>query len=166
MASDGSGEVTVVAVVDEATAEKLDEAAADVLVLPLVAPTDGDNPLGVMGRPFDRRAPFFVGLMGALGVAVAYVIAIGIGDIASVLVLIWLALFIAIGLNPIVALLVRHGLSRGTSVGVVTLGFVLLILASCSPPLAPSRIKCKTSSPTIPGTGPTSQRARVGPGSW
>jgi predicted PurR-regulated permease PerM len=128
MASDGSGEVTVVAVVDEATAEKLDEAAADVLVLPLVAPADGDNPLGVMGRPFDRRAPFFVGLMGALGVAVAYVIAIGIGDIASVLVLIWLALFIAIGLNPIVALLVRHGLSRGMSVGVVTLGFVLLIL--------------------------------------
>ena len=53
-----------------------------------------------MGRPFDRRTPFFIGLTGGLGVAVAYVIARGIGDITSVLIIIGLALFIAIGLNP------------------------------------------------------------------
>ena len=71
-----------------------------------------------MGRPFDRRTPFFIGLTGGLGVAVAYVIARGIGDITSVLIIIGLALFIAIGLNPIVAFLVRRGLSlwaRGAS---------------------------------------------------
>jgi predicted PurR-regulated permease PerM len=131
MGPDGSEEVVAVAVVDEA--------AADVMVLPVIAQVDGENPLGVMGRPFDRRAPFFVGLTGALGVAVAYVIAVGIGDIASVLTLIGLALFIAIGLNPIVALLVHRGLSRGVAVGIVTAGFLLVILGfvfAAVPPMA------------------------------
>jgi predicted PurR-regulated permease PerM len=131
MGPDGSEEVVAVAVADEA--------AADVLVLPVIAQVDGENPLGVMGRPFDRRAPFFVGLTGALGVAVAYVIAVGIGDIASVLTLIGLALFIAIGLNPIVALLVHRGLSRGVAVGIVTAGFLMVILAfvlAAVPPMA------------------------------
>jgi predicted PurR-regulated permease PerM len=105
----------------------VDEAAADVLVLPVVPATKGDEPLGQMGRPFDRRTPFFIGLTGGLGVAVAYVIARGIGDITSVLIIIGLALFIAIGLNPIVAFLVRRGLSRGLTVAIVTVGFVLAI---------------------------------------
>ncbi len=39
--------------------------------------------------------------MGALGVAVAYVIFRGIAQIADVLVIVGLALFIAIGLNPV-----------------------------------------------------------------
>jgi predicted PurR-regulated permease PerM len=110
-----------------ATAVIVEEAAADSLVLPVVTPTSGDEGLGVMGRPFDRRTPFFIGLTGGLGVAVAYVIARGIGDITSVLIIIGLALFIAIGLNPIVAFLVRRGLSRGLAVLAVTLGFVLAI---------------------------------------
>jgi predicted PurR-regulated permease PerM len=110
-----------------ATAVIVEEAAADSLVLPVVTPTSGDEGLGVMGRPFDRRTPFFIGLTGGLGVAVAYVIARGIGDITSVLIIIGLALFIAIGLNPIVAFLVHRGLSRGVAVLAVTLGFILAI---------------------------------------
>lgn len=105
----------------------VDEAAADVLVLPVVTEPSPDQKLGVMGRPFDRRNPFFIGLTGAFGVAVAYVIARGIGDISSVLVIIGLALFIAIGLNPILAFLIRRGLSRALAVSIVTTGFVLLI---------------------------------------
>ena len=106
----------------------VEEAAADTLVLPVAEPPKGDNPLGVMGRRINRRAPFFVGLTGGLGVAVAYAIAIGIGDIASVLTLIGLALFIAIGLNPVVAFLVHHGRSRGTAVAMVTLAFLVVII--------------------------------------
>jgi predicted PurR-regulated permease PerM len=105
----------------------VNEAAADALVLPVVTPAKGDEPLGPMGRPFDRRTPFFIGLTGGLGVAVAYVIARGIGDITSVLIIIGLALFIAIGLNPIVAFLVHRGLSRGLAVLCVTVGFLLAI---------------------------------------
>jgi predicted PurR-regulated permease PerM len=98
---------------------------------------ESDEALGALGRPFDHRAPFFLGLFGALGVAVAYVIARGIADITTVLVIIGLALFIAIGLNPILEFLIHHGRSRGFAVGVVTLGFLvviaLFVLAAISP---------------------------------
>ena len=103
---------------------------------PLVLPTsvqremdETDESLGVLGRPFDRRTPFFVGLTGAFGVAVAYVVVRGIADIASVLIIVGLALFIAIGLNPILEFLTNHSLSRGLAVGIVTSGFVLVIVA-------------------------------------
>jgi predicted PurR-regulated permease PerM len=98
-----------------------------------------DGSLGTLGRPFNHRSPFFIGLTGALGVAVAYVAARGIADISSVLVIIGLSLFIAIGLNPILVVLINLGLRRGVAVGVVTLGFVLLIGAfvlAAVPPLS------------------------------
>src|ERR1700689_4432348 len=78
-----------------------DDVSANLLVLPASVERElstSDESLGVLGKPFDRRTPFFFGLTGALGVAVAYVIARGIGDVTSVLVVIGLALFIAIGL--------------------------------------------------------------------
>ena len=83
-----------------------------VLILPTAverALDESDDSLGALGRPFDHRAPFFVGLNAALGVAVAYVIVRGIADITTVLVIIGLALFIAIGLNPVIELLDESG---------------------------------------------------------
>ena len=103
-----------------------------VLILPASAEREldgSDESLGVLGRPFDHRAPFFVGLTGALGVAVAYVFARGFGDITSVLVVIGLALFIAVGLNPILEFFIDRGLCRGLAVAIVTLGFILAIVA-------------------------------------
>ena len=73
------------------------------------------------------RAPFYVGLTGGLGLGAAYVIGLAIGDITSVLVLIGLGLFIAVGLNPILVFLVHRGLSRGLAVAVVTLSFALAV---------------------------------------
>ncbi len=105
-----------------------EEPVADTLVLPPGISSRTNEPLGVLGRPFDRRTPFFIGLTGGLGLAVAYVLARGIGDITSVLIIIGLALFIAIGLNPVLAFLVRHGLPRGLAVAIVTLGFVLVVV--------------------------------------
>jgi len=104
----------------------------NVLILPASAErelAESDESLGVLGRPFDHRAPFFVGLTGALGVAVAYAFARGFADITSVLVIIGLALFIAVGLNPILEFCIDHGLRRGLAVVIVTLGFVLAIVA-------------------------------------
>ena len=78
------------------------EAAPGVLVLPpsIEQERDGsDDSLGSLGRPFDRRSPFFIGLSGAFGVAVAYVLFRGVSDVSSVLVIIGVALFIAIGLS-------------------------------------------------------------------
>src|SRR3984957_4584495 len=104
----------------------------NVLVLPPSVEREldeSDDSLGVLGRPFDHRAPFFVGLTGALGVAVAYVIARGIADITSVLVIIGLALFIAIGLNPVLEFFVNRGMSRGVACGLITFGFIVLLAA-------------------------------------
>ena len=116
------------------------ESPANVLILPSSverALDASDDSLGALGRPFDHRSPFFVGLAGALGVGVAYVLFRGVADISSVLVIIGLALFIAVGLDPVVAFLVNRGLARGVAVGLVTLGFVLVIavfvLAAVSP---------------------------------
>ena len=122
--------------------EEEDAHSPNVLILPPSVEREldqSDGSLGTLGRPFNHRSPFFIGLTGALGVAVAYVAARGIADISSVLVIIGLSLFIAIGLNPILVVLINLGLRRGVAVGVVTLGFVLLIGAfvlAAVPPLS------------------------------
>jgi predicted PurR-regulated permease PerM len=106
--------------------------SSNVLILPSTVerPLDeSDSSLGALGRPFNHRAPFFIGLTGAFGVAVAYVIARGIADITSVLVIIGLALFVAVGLDPVLVFLVNRGVSRGIAVTIVTLGFVAVIAA-------------------------------------
>jgi predicted PurR-regulated permease PerM len=111
-------------------AEGSESVSPDVLVLPpsvRSGVTGTDEQLGPPGRPFNRRMPFFVGLTGAFGVAVAYAVVRGIADITSVLVVIGLALFVAVGLNPILEFLTDHGRSRGMAVAIVTLGFVIVI---------------------------------------
>ncbi|GAA5186403.1 AI-2E family transporter [Rugosimonospora acidiphila] len=95
--------------------------------------------LGSPGRPINRRSPFTIGLFGAAGVGVAYVLARMLVDAASVLVLIGLALFLAIGLDPAVQWLMRRGLPRWAAVAVVALvsvGVVAGFLAAAIPPLA------------------------------
>ena len=104
----------------------------DVLILPPAVErelTETDESLGTLGRPLDRRNPFFIGLTGALGVGVAYLLFRGLSDVASVLVIVGVALFIAIGLNPIIELLVSKSVRRGVAVAIVTLGFVLVVVA-------------------------------------
>jgi predicted PurR-regulated permease PerM len=108
------------------------EPPAPVLILPTGVEREldtSDESLGSLGRPFDHRSPFFIGLTGALGVAIAYVIFRGISDISSVLVIIGLSLFIAIGLDPVLKFLVDRGVKRGLAVAIVTLGFILVIAA-------------------------------------
>jgi predicted PurR-regulated permease PerM len=103
-----------------------------VLILPPSAERELDESeesLGTLRRPFNHRAPFFMGLTGAFGVAVAYEIFRGIADVSSVLIIIGLALFVAIGLDPILAFLAKRGVRRGLAVGIVTIGFVLVIVA-------------------------------------
>ena len=90
---------------------------------------ESDESLGTLGRPFDRRAPFLIGLNAALGVAVAYLILRGLADITTALVIIGLALFIAIGLHPIIEFLENKGVRRWVAVGLVTIGFVAIIAA-------------------------------------
>ncbi|MGI5130681.1 AI-2E family transporter [Pseudonocardia sp. CA-107938] len=78
-------------------------------------------PLGEPGRPLNRRSPFVIGMAGAAGVAVT-ALAVELVIVArDVLVLIGLALFLAIGLEPAVAWLGRRHLPRWAAVTVVAL---------------------------------------------
>ncbi len=92
---------------------------------------------GEVGRPFHRN-PFLVGFLGGLGLLLAYGVFVGLRNAASILVLIFVALFLAVGLNPAVTRLRRWGMPRGFAVLTVTLGILLLFcggLFALIPPL-------------------------------
>ncbi|MBN9099951.1 MULTISPECIES: AI-2E family transporter [unclassified Pseudonocardia] len=84
------------------------------------------EPLGRLGRPMNRRSPFFVGMAGAAGVAVTVLVAELVVTARQTLVLIGLALFIAIGLEPAVSRLARRGVLRPVAVA----GVVLTLLGA------------------------------------
>lgn len=71
--------------------------------------------------------PFTFGLLGALGVLVALLIGAMVGQLATVLVYIGVALFLALGLDPLVSLIERR-LPRPAAVTIVVAS-VLLVFA-------------------------------------
>jgi predicted PurR-regulated permease PerM len=122
--------------VEEPTQDALDDIRADAEVQAEVSP---ENEFGRVGRPFDHRAPFFIGFMGALGVACAFALAWTVVIAGQVLVLLGLAFFIAVGLDPAVVALYRLGLPRWAAVVVVltvTLGGFIAFLAAAIPVIA------------------------------
>ncbi len=101
---------------------------------PPAAPTGGDalNPtlaavtgrFGRPGRDFDRAHPFYVGFVGAIGVLVAIALVDALGRASSTITLLVVALFLALGLEPVVDFLVRRGLRRGGAIAVVFLAVI------------------------------------------
>ena len=82
--------------------------------------------LGEPGRPLNHRSPFMWGLLGGAGALVALWLGLLVLRIGSVLVLVVVALFLAVGLNPLVELLMRRGLKRPWAVLCV---IVIVLLA-------------------------------------
>ncbi len=87
-----------------------------------------DAPLGRRGKPFDRRSPFLVGMAAAAGVAVIYGLAQLLLSVRGIMILVGLALFLAVGLEPAESWLVARR-------------------RSC----APSRCRTRASLPPNPG---------------
>jgi len=81
-------------------------------------------PLGRPGRPLDHRSPFFVGMAAAAGVAVTALAVELIVTARETLVLIGLALFIAVGLEPAVSWLACRGVPRWVAVAGVVLALL------------------------------------------
>lgn len=107
----------------EKSADEADENLADELLLDERHPSLG---MGLPGPAFRRSNPFMFGFFAALGVLVAWGLWNALGQARSVLILLLVSMFIAVGLNPLVEWFMRRGLRRGLSVGVV---FLLMILA-------------------------------------
>ncbi len=86
---------------------------------------DMDNALvNTLGEPLNRRSPYYIGLLAGLGLLSAYGLVHMLLELTQILTFILIALFVALGLEPLVSYLVRHGLRRGWAVLVVMLGLL------------------------------------------
>ncbi|NKQ57236.1 AI-2E family transporter [Amycolatopsis sp. K13G38] len=88
--------------------------------------------------PGQRRSPFVIGLVGAAGVAVTYGVVQLVLAALNVLILIGVAGFVAVGLDPAVGRLLRMRTPRWAAVTVVSLAALGLFggfLAAAIPPL-------------------------------
>jgi len=98
-----------------------------------------DQPLGTPGQRFDRRSPFFVGLAAAAGVAVTYGLVRVLESMSSVLILIGVAFFLALGLEPAASWFVNRKLPRWAATTLVLVIFLTLLgafVGAAIPPLA------------------------------
>jgi predicted PurR-regulated permease PerM len=90
----------------------------------LDVPGQPDKQFGNLGRPLRRDSPFMLGFLGALGVLLALAIVQALAQARSVIILIVVALFLAVGLNPLVEALTQRGMRRGFAIAIV---FVVVI---------------------------------------
>jgi predicted PurR-regulated permease PerM len=94
-------------------------------------------PTAVGREGLTTRTAYRIGFLGALGVFTATLLVHALAATRSVLVLLVVSAFLAVGLNPAVELLERRGLSRGRAVGVVlavvVVAFVGFLLAIVPP---------------------------------
>jgi predicted PurR-regulated permease PerM len=102
--------------------EAEDDSAA---ITPDVSKSDAD--LGEPGPPLKKLSPFRIGFFGGLGLFVAWWLGEQVVSISSVLIQIVVALFLAAGLNPVVAFFERRGLRRGLAVLTVIVGVLVAL---------------------------------------
>ncbi|MEV4096643.1 AI-2E family transporter [Streptosporangium saharense] len=91
-------------------------------------PPSPEFPFGRPGRPISGN-PFVFGFTGALGVLTAWWLVQAVVSASSVLILIIVSLFLAIGLNPAVEGLQARGLPRLAAITVVFLGVIAIFTA-------------------------------------
>lgn len=100
-------------------------------------PADGDpDAFGEPGRPLSSRSPFVMGFFGAVGALVAFWLGGLVLQAGSVLILIVVALFLAVGLNPPVEFLMHRGLRRSwavLAVILVAMGLLALFVLAIVP---------------------------------
>ncbi|WP_310962686.1 AI-2E family transporter [Nocardioides terrisoli] len=94
-----------------------------------------EPPFGRPGPPLEHT-PFYVGLLGGLGLALAIWLATRVMIVSSSLILIVVAFFIAVGLSPAVEFFIRHGLKRAWAL-IVVICCVLAAIALFSVAIVP-----------------------------
>jgi predicted PurR-regulated permease PerM len=109
-----------------------------------------EQPLGQVGKRLDRRSPFFIGMAAAAGVAVTYGLIQLVLGAGQILVLIGLALFLAIGMEPAVSWLARRRFPRWlavTTVFVIAFAAVGGFLAAAIPVVVEQATALVTKAP-------------------
>ena len=88
---------------------------------------DQESAFGTPGTPLMRHSPFVIGFTGAVGALLAFWLGQQILSISSVLVLIAVAMFLAVGLNPAVEFFLRKGIKRTWAVLLVIVGVLVAL---------------------------------------
>jgi predicted PurR-regulated permease PerM len=83
---------------------------------------------GTMGAPINRSHPFYFGFVATLGALTAILLMRAAGSVSQILVLILIALFLAMGLNPAVEALRKRNLSRSAAVTVIFSSVILFVI--------------------------------------
>jgi predicted PurR-regulated permease PerM len=119
-----------------------DQSAADLLLVQeareraaLVSP---EQPFGELGKPLNRRSTVRQGFGLTVGALLAIAVGRAVEGIQQELLLLLLAAFLAIGLEPVVDWLVRKGLRRGVAVALIltaAFGSVAAFGAVAIPPI-------------------------------
>ena len=115
-----------------------DDPLLDTAVRRIEAQVTEDKPFGELGRPMSKRSPFRVAFTATLGVALAYGLVQALITVRSVLILLLVSAFLAIGLNPTVEFFERRGVKRGRAVGIVLAGVLVFFtgfFAAIVPPI-------------------------------
>ncbi len=135
--------------------------AADALLLDedvrrTAAQVSEERPFGLPGRPIEHGSPLRYGFIFTVGGLIAFGLANAVVTVQHELLLVLLAAFIAIGLDPVAGFLVRRGLKRGVAVAViavVALSAVTAFVASAAPARSRRRGPSATFSPTTTKSG-------------
>ena len=124
-----AGAVAQTAEAFQDAASALEEAAEDVLgsgdllvkeeTRQVAAQVSEEHPLGLPGKPLGERSPVRLGFAAGIGLLLAAAVGEVVVLAGHVLVLLVIAALVAIGLEPVVAFMCRHGLRRGLAVAVV-----------------------------------------------
>jgi predicted PurR-regulated permease PerM len=105
--------------------------------------------------PSDPRWPtrriFGAAFTAGSAVVMAYVLLRAIGGVAGELILIVLALVFALGLDPMVSWLGRHGWRRSWGVAAVTIGFLLIVIGVFAVIIPPIVSQVEQLSRALPG---------------
>jgi predicted PurR-regulated permease PerM len=83
---------------------------------------------GTMGAPINRAHPFYFGFIATLGALTAIVLMRALASVSQIFVLILIALFLAMGLNPAVETLRKRNLSRNAAVTVIFSSVILFVV--------------------------------------
>ncbi|WP_233226131.1 AI-2E family transporter [Amycolatopsis sp. CA-126428] len=108
-----------------------------------------EKPLGRPGKPLDRRSPFFTGMLAAAGVAVTVAVVELLLTASDVLLLIGIAFFLAVGLEPVTARLARRVPRALAAAVVVVTGLAVLggTIAAAAVPLADQATQLRSGAP-------------------
>ncbi|UUT34373.1 AI-2E family transporter [Microbacterium elymi] len=72
--------------------------------------------------------PFALGFFVTLGALVALVLGLAVSNLSTVIIYVVFALFAALGLDPVVRFLERHGVTRAWSIVIVFTGFAVILV--------------------------------------